>query len=112
MRPAFRKGSDASIVPPLTKKTIPTWLTSVWTGAEERLAACETWLVCGYSLQIYDLAIQQMLARAASAGNLRRVAILDPSATAIASRWAAVAPSAFLSCHAGFPGALSAPPLA
>lgn len=67
-RPAFRGGGDAAIIPPVPEKEIPAWLRPVWSGAEEELARAEAWTVCGYSLPSYDVAITELLRRAATAG--------------------------------------------
>jgi hypothetical protein len=64
MRPAFQHGGDAAIVPPISEKETPGWLTNVWQAAERNLAAAHSWIVCGYSLPQFDVAIQAMLQRA------------------------------------------------
>ncbi len=76
LRPAFRGGGDAAIIPPLPEKEIPTWLRPVWTSARQELAEAAIWVVCGYSLPSYDLAVAKLLRDAAAAGNLRRILIL------------------------------------
>jgi hypothetical protein len=56
LRPAFRGGGDAAIIPPVPEKDIPAWLRPVWSSAEEELARAALWIVCGYSLPSYDVA--------------------------------------------------------
>jgi len=106
LRPAFRHGSDAQIVPPVVEKEAPSWLLDIWGGARQALASCSTWLVCGYSLPPYDRAITQLIADAGTAGAVTRVILLDPYATDLVSRWQAVAPNAKLHALPGLPEAL------
>ena len=61
MRPAFRHGGEAAIIPPIPEKRVPDWLKPVWTEAERILCGAECWIVCGYSLPSYDLGMIQML---------------------------------------------------
>ena len=107
MRPAFRRGSDALIVPPVAEKETPVWLSDVWTAAEECLAGCDTWIVCGYFLPNYDVALQELFTRAAAGGMLRSVYLLDPIAAPIAARWTNVAPTATLIPLPGLPDAVA-----
>jgi hypothetical protein len=106
LRPAFRHGGDAQIVPPVVEKEAPAWLLDIWDGARRALAACSTWLVCGYSLPFYDKAITQLIAEAGRAGAVARVVLMDPNATELASRWQAIAPTAELHPLPGLPEAL------
>jgi SIR2-like domain len=106
LRPAFRHGGDAQIVPPVVEKEAPSWLLGVWDGARQALASCSTWLVCGYSLPSYDRAITQLVADAGTAGAPTRIVLMDPHATELASRWQVVAPSAKLHLLPGLPEAL------
>src|ERR1019366_6191134 len=43
LRPAFRGGGDAAIIPPVPEKEIPAWLQPVWDSAEEELGALSSW---------------------------------------------------------------------
>jgi hypothetical protein len=104
-RAAFRKGGDAAIVPPLSEKKIPGWLTSIWRHAEQQLQAVDTWLVCGYSLPSYDHALRELFTRAG--GNVATVYLLDPYAAQIAERWASVTSGAQVVCLPGIPDALA-----
>jgi hypothetical protein len=90
LRPAFRGGGDAAIIPPVPEKEIPTWLRPVWDSAEEELGRATVWIICGYSLPAYDTAIVELLRRAAKAGNLRLILILDPQAMEISCRYLAI----------------------
>jgi len=89
LRPAFRGGGDAAIIPPVPEKEVPLWLRPVWSSGEEELAKAADWIVCGYSLPSYDGAIANLLRRAAHAGNLRRILVLDPNASEVCRRYSA-----------------------
>jgi hypothetical protein len=90
LRPAFRDGGNAAIIPPVPEKEIPAWLRPVWTCAEEELGRAAVWIICGYSLPAYDTAIVDLLRRAATAGNLRRILVLDPHASDVCCRYSAI----------------------
>lgn len=90
LRPAFRGGGDAAIVPPIPEKEIPAWLQPIWSSAEEELARAAIWIVCGYSLPSYDVAIAELLRRAAMSGNLKRILVLDPHTSAISRRYSTI----------------------
>jgi len=107
-RPAFRHGSDAQIVPPVLEKEAPTWLLDVWNGARQALASCSTWIVCGYSLPIYDQAITQLFIDAAAARTVTTIILLDPNAQVLLERWKAVAPDVTIQPLPGLPDGLNA----
>ena len=102
MRPAFRYGGDAAIVPPIPEKKTPDWLKPVWEEAELMLSQANCWIVCGYSLPNYDIAVQEMLKRA-SGPKLERILILDPDSEVIRDRYKRVAPDTEIHCLAGLP---------
>jgi hypothetical protein len=99
LRPAFRNGGNAAIIPPLPEKHVPWWLEPVWDQARAELAAADEWVVVGYSLPPYDYEINELLAR--SARKVRRIRIYDPYADSIAGRWSDVAPSAYIKTYPG-----------
>jgi hypothetical protein len=105
-RSAFRRGGNAQIVPPTVEKIAPAWLSDVWAGAREALSQATSWLVCGYSLPQYDVAITSLFSEAARLGNVQTIVIMDPYADAIACRWNAVAPRAMTISLAGLPESL------
>jgi hypothetical protein len=107
MRPAFRRGGDAAIVPPIPEKEIPDWLNPVWEEAERTLSGTDCWIVCGYSLPNYDIAIGEMLKRASGSGiGAERIFILDPSSEDLGGRYRQVAPGADVCCFAGLPNGI------
>lgn len=103
LRPAFRRRGDAAIIPPVPEKEIPAWLQPVWNSAEEDLAGAADWIVCGYSLPSYDVAITDLLRRAAVAGNLKRILILDPHASDICRRYSPIAQNVQVMALEGLP---------
>lgn len=108
-RPAFRHGGTAAIIPPLTEKATPPWLGNVWDSCEAHLKQCPNWLIIGYSLPLYDIALSELFKRAGNA--VANIWILDPyAAGGIQSRWSATAPSARVVCLPGLPEALSNAP--
>ncbi len=52
VRPAYRSGGNAAIIPPIPEKPVPSWLENVWREAEVALRNCDTWVICGYSAQL------------------------------------------------------------
>ena len=101
-RPVFRHGGDAAVVAPVPEKQCPKWLQPVWQEAEAELAAAEAWIVCGYSLPNYDIAIREMLTRAASS-SVQHVFLLDPISNKLAERYVNIAPKASLHLLPGLP---------
>ena len=99
LRPAFRNGGDAAIIPPLPEKPVPWWLAPVWDQARAELAAADEWVVVGYSLPPYDYEINWLLAD--SARDVRCIRIYDPFADSIAERWSKIAPSAHIETNDG-----------
>lgn len=94
MRPVWRGGGTAAIVPPLPDKEMPRWLAPVWESAFASLSYAHQWTVVGYSLPQYDSAVQDLLRAAAATGNLETIVLHDPWADQIADRFQAIAPHA------------------
>ncbi len=106
LRPAFRHGGDAQIVPPVLEKEAPSWLIPIWHDARTALASSSTWLVCGYSLPQYDKAITQLFRDAGKTGAVQKILLLDPHANDLVKRWRLVAPSADIIPLPGLPDAI------
>jgi sugar/nucleoside kinase (ribokinase family) len=102
LRPALRHGNEAAIVPPLAEKETPDWLKPVWHVAERLLSQADTWIVCGYSLPNYDIAINDLL-RSTAKSNLRHLYILDPYSEPLRKKYASIAPDADVVCLSGLP---------
>jgi hypothetical protein len=90
LRAAFRHGGTAAIVPPLPEKEAPRWAQNVWEAASHRLAEASLWIVVGYSLPAYDIAVRQLFSLAAATGCLREIRLHDPYSATISSEWANV----------------------
>lgn len=107
LRPAFRGGGNAAIIPPVPEKEIPAWLWPVWRCAEEELGRATVWIVCGYSLPSYDAAIVDLLRRSATAGNLRHILVLDPLASDLCCRYSAIVQNVEVMALDGLPGGVN-----
>lgn len=94
LRPVWRGGGTAAIVPPLPEKEMPEWLAPVWEAAFISLSRAHQWTVVGYSLPEYDAAVQNLLRAAAEAGNLETIELHDPWPDEIAGRFRRIAPRA------------------
>jgi hypothetical protein len=90
LRAAFRHGGTAAIVPPLPEKEAPRWAHRVWETAAHRLAEAPFWIVVGYSLPAYDIALRQLFSRAAATGLVREIRLHDPYSATISNGWASV----------------------
>ena len=106
MRPAFRRGADALIVPPVAEKETPEWLTPVWADASSCLRTCGRWIVCGYSLPPYDHALQSLFGR--SSDSVREICLVDPSGPSLVPSWQGVVPYAEVVSFSGLPAGLRA----
>jgi hypothetical protein len=106
MRPAFRSGGDALIVPPAPEKKVPGWLHSVWAGSENALVHSDRWIVCGYSLPPYDYVARELFERAAREGTVKQVIILDPNSKSLKKIWRAICPNAIIKTLSGIPDGL------
>jgi hypothetical protein len=101
LRPAFRQRRNAAIVPPISEKETPTWLSPVWKEAETELSNAKVWIVCGYSLPSYDMAIEEMFRK--SSGEVRHILILDPHSRELRNRYSSIATNANVHCLPGLP---------
>jgi hypothetical protein len=90
LRAAFRHGGTAAIVPPLPEKEAPRWAQNVWETAAHRLAEASHWIVVGYSLPAYDIALRQLFSLAAATGCLREIRLHDPYSATLSREWANV----------------------
>lgn len=102
MRPAFRRGGDALVVPPLLQEQLPRWSSPIWEEAEKALEGAALWIVVGYSLPSYDAGVRALLARVGGARQ-PSIVILDPLASELTERWLQVTPQARVLALAGLP---------
>ena len=102
VRPAFRRGGDALIVPPLPQEELAPWLSPIWEEAGKALEGAALWIVVGYSLPSYDTGVRTLLAGVGGARQLS-IVMLDPSASELTERWLEVIPQARVFALAGLP---------
>lgn len=106
MRAAFRRGNDAAIIPPLPEKSIPLWLKRTWAEAQEALSSSGIWIICGYSLPDYDIAVRDLLEKASDKNYPKEILIIDPNAKNIEKELTLICPLAEITCLPGLPDCL------
>jgi hypothetical protein len=102
MRPVFRHGGTAAIIPPVPEKSVPPWLREIWRDAESSLRQSDVWVICGYSMPVYDTEVIQLL-KEAGIGRSLTVFLLSPEADALEKRWIGLLPEANIICLAALP---------
>lgn len=103
LRPAFRHGGNAQIIPPITEKETPDWLFNVWEEAGTSLKESNNWIICGYSLPDYDIALFNFFKNMAQKVNKINLIIIDPHSHVLKEKWKAIAPHAMIYCLQGLP---------
>jgi SIR2-like domain len=93
MRPAFRHGGTAAIVPPIPEKLVPTWLKAVWDEATLALHRSDVWIACGYSAPRYDTEVLHLL-RDGGGGRPLTVLLLSRDSETLQARWKEIVPEA------------------
>ncbi len=89
LRRSYRLDAPPAIVAPIPETEPPVWLALVWRAAARTLENADEWIVVGYSLPDYDVAIRGLLSRAA---HRQRVVVRDHLAADILPRYAALLP--------------------
>jgi hypothetical protein len=102
MRPAFRHGGNAAIVPPIPEKQTPIWLEAVWDEAEQALRRSDVWVVCGYSAPEYDVEVLNLL-RSGGSGRALKVLLLGPDSKDRVHHWSTIVPDAKIIPLLGLP---------
>jgi SIR2-like domain len=102
MRPAFRHGGTAAIMPPVPEKLVPPWLHEIWREAELSLRRSDVWVICGYSLPAYDTEVLRLLKKA-GIGRPLSIFLLSPEADVLQKRWTGLLPEASIMCLPGLP---------
>jgi len=103
MRPAFRRGSDAAIIPPLPEKSIPLWLKRTWAEAQDALFSSDMWIICGYSLPLYDTAVRNLFEQASNKNHPKKILIMDPNSKNVENRLIDICPLNEIICLPGLP---------
>jgi len=102
MRPAFRHGGTAAIIPPVPEKLVPPWLHEIWREAETSMRRSDVWVVCGYSMPTYDTEVLRML-KTAGIGRPLTIFLLSPDADVLRKTWTGLIPRASVICLPGLP---------
>ena len=105
LRPAFRNGGDAAIVPPVPDKELPSWLEPIWGGAKTALEQAPVWIVCGYSVPTYDLSVRELIRTSGIHGG-RTVVVSSPDAADICLRLRHLLPSSELKAIDSLPSGI------
>jgi SIR2-like domain len=106
MRPVFRHGGTAAIIPPVPEKPVPEWLHKVWDEAESSLRRSNTWVICGYSMPDYDKKVWELLQTAGS-GRPLTIFLLSPEASVLQKKYSGILPEASVICLPGLPEGIS-----
>jgi hypothetical protein len=105
MRPAFRHGGNAAIIPPVSEKQIPAWLTAVWGEAAHALRRSAIWVVCGYSAPGYDTEVVRLL-RDGCAQTPLTVLLSSPDSQSCVAHWKKIVPRANVIPLPGLPSGI------
>ena len=110
VRAIFRRRGDyqPAIVAPVPEKDTPEFFLNIWREASVSLAEAETWIVCGYSMPDYDIALRDFFHKALGSKRLRHIFILDPYSQQLSSKWRIPGSTAEITCLPGLPHALDA----
>ncbi|HEY7064429.1 MAG TPA: hypothetical protein VII06_23325 [Chloroflexota bacterium] len=100
-RPSIR--GDAAIVAPVTEKLVPGFLEPIWRGAAECLSKSDIWIIVGYSLPSYDIAVRNLLSDNAEHGPT--VHVFNPS-RAVEPEISELLPRATIHMESGLPEGL------
>lgn len=90
LRRNYRLDANPALVAPIPELAPSSWLQPVWVEAERILKDAEHWIVVGYSLPAYDIAIRQLLVRANE--RLQSIEVRDPVSAEIAARFCSLLP--------------------
>jgi len=102
-RPAIR--GNAAIVAPVTAKSLPNYLNSIWEKAAEVLSSSATWIIVGYSMPDYDKLVRQLLVN--NSYHQPEIHVFDPSPS-VSKRYQALLPAATIHPYQGLPNGLEA----
>jgi hypothetical protein len=105
MRPAFRHGGDAAIIPPIPEKLVPAWLKAVWCEAALALRRSNVWIICGYSAPAYDTEVRRLLT---DGGTGRPLTVLLLSPDSLGTGWKDIVPGTNIIPLPGLPEGIPA----
>jgi hypothetical protein len=95
VRAVFRHNDEVgtpAIIPPIPEKEMPPEFSQIWNQARQSLSQCSRWLVCGYSLPPYDVALRAFLEGILSKRNQALILLLSPESPALVKRWREICP--------------------
>jgi hypothetical protein len=107
MRPAFRHGGDAAIIPPIPEKLVPAWLKAVGCEAALALRRSNVWIICGYSAPAYDTEVRRLLTDGGT-GRPLTVLLLSPDSDFLRTRWKDIVPETNIIPLPGLPEGIQA----
>lgn len=89
VRAAYRSPNCGvpAIIPPVEEKEMTVEFAAIWAEAEKALGRAERWVVCGYSMPMYDVAVCDLIERSAALGLKKTVVLIDPMSSKLAPRW-------------------------
>ncbi len=95
VRAVFRHDDSVgtpAIIPPIPEKQMPDEFSQIWHEARKSLEACQHWLVCGYSLPPYDLALRDFFRSVLTKRQQSQILILAPDSDLLVKRWREITP--------------------
>jgi hypothetical protein len=95
VRAVFRhndKVGTPAIIPPIPEKAMPPGFSQIWAEARNSLLRAPRWIVCGYSLPTYDLALRTFFKDILSAEQQALILVLAPDSPALVERWRELSP--------------------
>jgi hypothetical protein len=81
-----------AVIPPIPEKEMPPEFSQIWDQARRSLSECPHWIVCGYSLPPYDVALRNFFEGILSKRNQASIFILSPDSPTLAKHWQAICP--------------------
>ncbi len=89
VRAIFRKEGAGipAVIPPIPEKQMPEDFSQIWAEAHRTLTAADVWVVCGYSLPEYDVALRGFFESAQRASDVRCVLVCAPNSADLLDRW-------------------------
>jgi hypothetical protein len=95
VRAVFRHNDEVgtpAVIPPIPEKEMSPEFSQIWNEARRSLSQCPQWLVCGYSLPGYDVAIRAFFEGILSEGRQSLIILLDPNSSTLAEFWRQICP--------------------
>jgi hypothetical protein len=89
VRAIFRRkvGYHPAIIAPIPEKDNPDEFKQIWHEARKSLIEADVWIVCGYSMPDYDIALTEFFQRTLTEARPHTLFILDPDSENLVSKW-------------------------